>query len=104
MAKPSQPQQPGVSAQRATPPEFPTRWTILTGSQPRKAKGRRTHLQSECCEPCGIGGMLCFSGGGARASLTPDYCGWEGFAIQAAPNQKLWFPCRFQMASGVVYP
>ena len=23
MAKPSQPQQPGVSAQRATPPEFP---------------------------------------------------------------------------------
>ncbi len=89
MAKPSQPQQPGVSAQRATPPVFPTRWTIPTGSQPRKAKGRRTRPQSECCDPCGIGWKLCFSGGVTRSSVTPGCCGWDGFAILAAPNHYL---------------
>jgi len=86
MAKPSQLQQPGVSAQRATPPDLSIQWTILTGSQPRKY---RTCPQPKCCDPCGIGWVPCFSGGVARTSLTPGCCGWDGFAILVTPTREL---------------
>jgi len=51
MAKPSQPQQPGVSEVRATPPEKQSKHPIPQGSQHSDC-GRIRHFRG--CDPVGI--------------------------------------------------
>ncbi len=95
MAKPSQPQQPGVSAQRDTPgisapmddPDGIAATEMPYSSAVRVLRSLRDRMVA-----------LYFPGGVARASLTPGCCGWDGFAILAAKttssilnNDSKWY-------------
>ena len=75
MAKPSQPQQPGVSEARATPAEKQSIPPIPQGSEHSDCGRVRLPVVFRSCDPVGIVHRVGNTGGVARCALTPGCCG-----------------------------
>ena len=88
MAKPSQPQQPGVERATRDTPGKARQSSDPGGIAALRVLRRRLVLASRCCDPFGIVHRDRETGGVARGALTPGCCSCDGFAIVTAPDQE----------------
>ena len=92
MAKPSQPQQPGVKRAPRDTPGKAKQPSDPGGIAALRLWRRMPSLSCRGCDPLGIVRRGLETGGVARCALTPGCCGCDGFAILAAVAQRGFVP------------